>query len=99
MEEILYRNTGKQVRNKKSGEIGIVLREFAATGSVQVLERIEPKVICTHDSWETLELVEEEEERELLLNELRLMTSAEDFEKYIADASLQELRELREELV
>ena len=70
-------------RNKKSGEIGI-----AATGS----ERIEPKVICT----DTLELVEE---RELLLNELRLMTSAEDFEKYIADASLQELRELREELV
>ena len=80
MEEILY-------RNKKSGEIGI-----AATGS----ERIEPKVICTHDNWNTLELVEE---RELLLNELRLMTSAEDFEKYIADASLQELRELREELV
>lgn len=96
MEEVLYRNTGKQVRNKKSGEIGIVLREFAATGSVQVLERIEPKVICTHDNWNTLELVEE---RELLLNELRLMTSAEDFEKYIADASLQELRELREELV
>ena len=87
MEEVLYRNTGKQVRNKKSGEIGI-----AATGS----ERIEPKVICTHDNWDTLELVEE---RELLLNELRLMTSAEDFEKYIVDASLQELRELREELV
>lgn len=80
MEEVSY-------RNKKSGEIGI-----AATGS----ERIEPKVICTHDNWDTLELVEE---RELLLNELRLMTSAEDFEKYIADASLQELRELREELV
>ena len=80
MEEISY-------RNKKSGRIGI-----AATGS----ERIEPKVICTHDNWNTLELVEE---RELLLNELRLMTSAEDFEKYIADASLQELRELREELV
>lgn len=69
MEEVSYRNTGKQ----KSG-------------------RIEPKVICTHDNWDTLE-------RELLLNELRLMTSAEDFEKYIADASLQELRELREELV
>ena len=80
MEEVSY-------RNKKSGEIGI-----AAT----VLERIEPKVICTHDNWNTLELVEE---RKLLLNELRLMTSAEDFEKYIADASLQELRELREELV
>ena len=96
MEEISYRNTGKQVRNKKSGEIGIVLREFMATGSVQVLERIVPKVICTHDNWNTLELVEE---RELLLNELRLMTSAENFEKYIADASLQELRELREELV
>lgn len=50
MEKISYRNTGKQVRNKKSGEIGI-----AATGS----ERIEPKVICTHDNWNTLELVEE----------------------------------------
>lgn len=44
-------------------------------------------------------ILEDMEERELLLNELRLMTSAEDFEKYIADASLQELRELREELV
>ena len=76
MEEVSY-------RNKKNDRIGI---------ATTVLERIEPKVICT----DTLELVEE---RELLLNELRLMTSAEDFEKYIADASLQELRELREELV
>ena len=37
--------------------IGIVLREFK-TGQVQVLERMEPMVINTHDSWKTLELVD-----------------------------------------
>lgn len=55
--ETYYRNTGKKVRNKNSGVVGIVLREFR-TGQVQVLERIEPTVINTHDSWKTLELVE-----------------------------------------
>lgn len=56
--ETYYRNTGKRVINKNSGVVGVVLREFK-TGQVQVLERIEPLVINTHDSWKTLELVDD----------------------------------------
>lgn len=53
----MYKNTGKKVLNKVDGTIGIVLREWE-TGQIQVLEKIQPKVIITHDSWNTLELVE-----------------------------------------
>ena len=56
--EPYYINCGKRVRNKNSGAVGIVLREFK-TGQVQVLERMEPMVINTHDSWKTLELVDD----------------------------------------
>ena len=52
------KNTGKLVKNKIDGTIGIVLREWK-TGQVQVLEKIQPKVINTHDSWKTLEILEE----------------------------------------
>lgn len=52
------KNTGKLVKNKIDGTIGIVLREWE-TGQIQVLEKIQPKVINTHDSWKTLELLEE----------------------------------------
>lgn len=58
IKKINYKNTGKRVRNKNSGIIGIVLREFE-TGQVQVLEKIEPYVINTHDSWKSLEVLEE----------------------------------------
>ena len=54
------KNTGKLVKNKIDGTIGIVLREWE-TGQIQVLENIQPKVINTHDSWKTLELIEESE--------------------------------------
>lgn len=54
------KNTGKLVENKIDGTIGIVLREWD-TGQIQVLENIQPKIINTHDSWETLELLEEAE--------------------------------------
>ena len=58
---MIYQNTGKLVKNKIDGKIGIVLREWEETGQIQVLERIQPKVINTHDSWKTLELIEESE--------------------------------------
>lgn len=54
-----FKNTGKLVRNTRSGVIGVVLREHI-TGQVQVLESIQPYIINTHDNWDTLELVEEE---------------------------------------
>ena len=53
-----YKNTGKLVKNTRDGKIGIVLREFE-TGQIQVLEKIQPLVINTHDSWKTLELLED----------------------------------------
>lgn len=55
-----YKHTGKLVRNLNSNEIGIILRE-TDSGSIQVLESIQPKVINTHDSWKTLEILEEVE--------------------------------------
>lgn len=54
----MYRNTGKLVKNKNTDKTGIILREFL-TGQIQVLESIEPKIINTHNNWNTLELLEE----------------------------------------
>lgn len=48
---------GDKVKNVRSGQIGIVVRIFKS-GSIGVLERIAPTVICTHDSFETLEIIE-----------------------------------------
>ena len=56
-DKIIYKNTGKLVRNKRDNKIGVVLREFQ-TGQVQVLEKIQPYIINTHDNWNTLELEE-----------------------------------------
>ena len=47
---------GMPVRNKRDGRIGIVLHQWES-GSVSVLESINPRVINTHDSWNTLEIV------------------------------------------
>ena len=61
-EKVMYKNTGKIVKNKRDGKVGVVLREFE-TGQIQVLEKIEEKggkVINTHDSWKTLEVLENE---------------------------------------
>ena len=51
---------GKRVKNKRSGNIGIILREWE-TGSIQVLENITPKVINTYDSFKLLEFIDKEE--------------------------------------
>lgn len=50
---------GMPVRNKRGGRIGIVLHQWKS-GSVAVLESINPRVINTHDSWNTLEIVTDE---------------------------------------
>lgn len=49
-----YSKTGTRVKGKLSGKVGIVLRIFES-GSVQVLEKIEPYVVCTYDSYSQLE--------------------------------------------
>jgi hypothetical protein len=51
-------NIGSEVINKNSGKKGVVLR-VTDSGSVCVLESVNPYVLCTHDNWNTLELCEE----------------------------------------
>ncbi|MBR3133377.1 MAG: hypothetical protein IKG42_04860 [Clostridia bacterium] len=58
-EKDMYKNTGKLVRNKIDNKIGILLRELE-TGQIQVVEKIQPYVINTHNSWKTLEVLEDE---------------------------------------
>ena len=55
-----FRFTGKKVKNKRDEKIGIILRENN-TGSIQVLEDITPKIINTHDSFKTLEFIDEKQ--------------------------------------
>lgn len=50
--------TGREVINKNSGVKGVILR-ITEGGSIQVLEKVSPYVICTHDNWNTLTLVDE----------------------------------------
>ena len=50
---------GIPVKNKRDGRIGIVLHQWES-GNVAVLESINPRVINTHDSWNTLEIVTDE---------------------------------------
>ena len=50
---------GIPVRNKRDGKIGIVLHQWE-NGSIAVLERINPRIINTHDSWSTLEIITDE---------------------------------------
>ena len=50
---------GITVKNKRDGKLGIVLHQWES-GSVAVLENISPRVINTHDNWDTLEIVTDE---------------------------------------
>lgn len=50
---------GMPVRNKRDGKIGIVLHQWE-NGSIAVLENISPRVINTHDSFDTLEIITDE---------------------------------------
>lgn len=58
LSESNFANTGTYVVNKRSGKKGVVLREWKETGQVQVLESVEPFVVCTHGSWQTLEVID-----------------------------------------
>ena len=50
---------GMSVKNKRDERIGVVLHQWK-NGSVAVLENINPRIINTHDSWNTLEIVTDE---------------------------------------
>lgn len=55
-----YKYTGKLCINLNNRKVGVILRE-TDTGSIQVLENIQPKVITTHDNWDTLQILSEED--------------------------------------
>ena len=54
--EYSYKNTGKLAINLRSNEKCVILKENLITGQIQTLERMEPLVINTHDSWLALML-------------------------------------------
>lgn len=93
---IKYNNTGRLVKNKKDGKVGVVLREFE-TGQVQVLESFSQdggKVINTHDSWNTLEILEEPD------NQIQVENSITIIEEYISSAlSFDDISEYENRLV
>lgn len=53
---------GLSVRNKRDGTIGIILHQWES-GSIAVLENIKPRVINTHDNWNTLEIINDNVEQ------------------------------------
>ena len=54
----MFKHTGAVAINKRTGEKCIVIKEWE-TGQVLVCKSVNPTVFCTHDSWKTLEIVEE----------------------------------------
>ena len=50
------------VKNKRDGKIGIILHQWES-GSIAVLENIKPRVINTHDNWNTLEIINDNVEQ------------------------------------
>lgn len=54
----MYKLTGTCVINKNDNKQGIILRTFKS-GSIQVLEKIEPKVINTHLNFKTLKILDD----------------------------------------
>lgn len=51
-------NIGDKVKNLRDNRVGIVIRVFRS-GSIAVLESVSPVVINTHDSENTLMIIEE----------------------------------------
>jgi hypothetical protein len=60
MEGYSYNNTGKRVKDLRTQKVGIILRENLTTGQIQVLEKIQPYVITTYDSFTYLKFIDEE---------------------------------------
>lgn len=79
---------GMPVRNKRDGRIGIVLHQWKS-GSVAVLESINPRVINTHDSWNTLEIVTDEVKQ--------TQTKCETIPVSLVEEKIEELNKLLEE--
>ena len=80
---------GMPVKNKRSGKIGIVLHQWES-GSIAVLENISPRIINTHDSWDTLEIINDEIKQ--------IKTGSDSIPKQKAKEMQARIKELEEEL-
>lgn len=80
---------GMPVKNKRSGKIGIVLHQWES-GSIAVLENISPRIINTHDSWNTLEIINDEIKQ--------IKTGSDSIPKQKAKEMQARIKELEEEL-
>lgn len=53
-----YDNVGRPAVNLRSNRDCIIIRENKITGQIQTIESIKPLVVNTHDSWDTLLLMD-----------------------------------------
>lgn len=60
----MYKLTGTCVINTNDSKSGIILRIFKS-GNIQVLEKIEPKVINTHSSFKTLKILDDNDKGDI----------------------------------
>ena len=80
---------GMPVKNKRNGNIGVVLHQWKS-GSVAVLENINPRVINTHDSWNTLEIITDEIKQ--------IQTKNDNIPKQKIKDKIEEIKQIRREL-
>ena len=98
---------GMPVKNKRDGRIGVVLHQWE-NGSVAVLENINPRVINTHDSWNTLEIISDEVEqnqtKENSISKRVIIEGLEKIEDYFdrlngPDEDIEYIRQVKKELL
>lgn len=81
---------GMPVKNKRDGSIGVVLHQWNS-GSIAVLENINPRVINTHDSWSTLEIITDEVKQ--------IQTKDDSIPKQKVKDKIEELKERKHNLI
>ena len=98
---------GMPVKNKRSGKIGIVLHQWKS-GSIAVLENINPRVINTHESWNTLEIITDEvkqvQTNSNSIPKQKIKEALEDIEDYFErlngpDKDIEYIRQVKQELL
>ena len=98
---------GMPVKNKRDGRIGIVLHQWKS-GNIAVLENINPRVINTHESWNTLEIITDEvKQAQTNSNSIpkqKIKEALEDIEDYFErlngpDKDIEYIRQVKQELL
>lgn len=98
---------GMPVKNKRDGRIGIVLHQWKS-GNIAVLENINPRVINTHESWNTLEIITDEvkqvQTNSNSIPKQKIKEALEDIEDYFErlngpDKDIEYIRQVKQELL